>query len=164
MEEKSMLCEKIIGSLQDEKYKNLEVDYVDIEWHEAFTKLHRKTSTLGEDVGIRLDNDVLLKGLNQDDVLYADDKKVIAVNIPECEAIEVVVAKDHERQIAKVCYEIGNRHATLFRGDDDFTFLTPYNEPMLLMLSKIHGVSAKKVMSKFNFNQSISSSINNHHH
>ena len=159
-----MLCEKILGTLADEQFRELAVDYVDIEWYEAFTKLHRKISHSGEDVGIRLDNEVLTKGLNQDDVLYADDKKVIAVNIPPCEAILVKVCKDHPKQVAKVCYEIGNRHATLFWGSEDFTFLTPYNGPLLELLSKLHGVTAEKTVTKFHFKQAISSTINHHHH
>ena len=54
-----MLCEKVLGTLKDEKFRGLPVDYVDIEWYEAFTKIHRKVSSQGEDIGIRLDNDVL---------------------------------------------------------------------------------------------------------
>ena len=45
-----MLCEQILGTLSDEQFKNLKVDYVDIEWHEAFKKLHKKTSKNGVDV------------------------------------------------------------------------------------------------------------------
>ena len=33
-----MLCEQILGTLSDEQFKNLKVDYVDIEWHEAAEK------------------------------------------------------------------------------------------------------------------------------
>lgn len=159
-----MLCEKILGVLSDKEYSGKRVDYVDIEWYEAFSKLHRKVSSDGEDIGIRLDNDVLKKGLNQDDVLYVDEEKVIAVNIPACDAIEVVVRNDHPKQIAKVCYEIGNTHSSLFWGKDEFTFLAPYNEPLLEKLSKLHGVTACKKTLKFNFNDAISSTINNHHH
>lgn len=36
-----MLCEKVIGSIKDEKYKNYKVDYVNIEWHDAFKKIHK---------------------------------------------------------------------------------------------------------------------------
>ena len=159
-----MLCEKVLGTLKDEKFRGLPVDYVDIEWYEAFTKIHRKVSSQGEDIGIRLDNDVLQKGMNQDDVLYADKEKVIAVNIPPCEAILVRVRNDHPGQVAKVCYEIGNRHAVLFWGTEENTFLTPFNQPLMELLSKLHGVTAENVMTKFNFDQAISSSINNHHH
>ncbi len=159
-----MLCEKILGKIFDEPFKNKKVDYVDIEWHEAFTKLHRKVSQGGVDVGIRLDNDVLRRGLQQDDVLYADNEKVIAVNIPPCEAIKAVVAKDHPAQIAKLCYEVGNTHTSMFRGEDDYTFYIPYHEPMLNKLNQIHGVDARKVCIKFDFSKSLSSTINNHHH
>ena len=42
-----MLVEKVIGNLNDDQFKNKNVDYVDIEWHEAFKKLHKKTSKNG---------------------------------------------------------------------------------------------------------------------
>jgi urease accessory protein len=159
-----MLCEKILGKVSDEQFEGLRVDYVDIEWHEAFSRLHRKVSAEGEDVGIRMGNDILKDGLNQDDVLYADEEKVIAVNIPPCEAIRATVRKDHPRQIAKLCYEVGNTHTTMFRGEDDFTFYTPYHEALLEKILQIHGVSAEKIVTKFDFEKSLSSTINNHHH
>ena len=37
-----MLVEKVIGNINDEQFKDSNIDYVDIEWHEAFKKLHRK--------------------------------------------------------------------------------------------------------------------------
>jgi urease accessory protein len=165
-----MLCEKILGKITDEQFKNLTIDYVDIEWHEAFKKLHKKTTHSGEEIGIRLDNDILLKGLNDGDVLYADSEKAVAVNIPPCEVI--VVDVPDACLIPKVCYEIGNRHATLFYGENDMQFITPYNQPMLEMLSKIHKhkdgkcivVNAEKKIQKLNFDKAISSTVNNHTH
>ena len=68
-----------------------------------------------------------------------------------------------EKMSAKVCYEIGNRHAPLFWGEND-TFITIYNEPMLVMLQKIHGVQAEKEVLKLDFDKRISASIHNHHH
>ena len=102
-------------------------------------------------------------GLYQGDVLYADDEKNLAVNTPPCEVIRVSLTPGHEKQAAKVCYEIGNRHAPLFWGEND-TFITIYNEPMLLMLQKLHGVTAEKELKKLDFDQRISASIHNHHH
>lgn len=159
-----MLCEKVIGKLNDEKFKNYTVDYVDIDWYDAFKKLHKKTSSMGKEIGIRLDNEILTKGLNQDDVLGIEDNCVIAVNIPACEVIKVKVDENHPHIIPKVCYEIGNRHATLFYGETPFEFITPFNQPMLDMLKKIHGVTATKETMKLNFDKSISSTINNHTH
>lgn len=165
-----MLCEKILGNVSDDSYKNLYCDYVDIEWHEAFKKLHKKKSHSGIEIGIRLDNDILLRGLKQDDVLYADNERVIAVNIPPCEVI--VAEAEDSCLIPKLCYEIGNRHATLFYGESENQFITPYNEPMLEMIRKIHRhidgkcyrVTAEKKIIKLDFDKAISSSINNHTH
>ena len=169
-----MVCEKVIGKLKDVDIAGKTVEYVDIEWHEAFKKLHRKTSQSGIEVGIKLDNDILTRGLRmddsiltrglfQDDVIYDADGVVIVVNTPPCEVIEVSLAPGHEKYVAKVCYEIGNRHAPLFWGEND-TFITIYNEPMLLMLQKLHGVMAEKELKKLDFDQRISASIHNHHH
>ena len=115
----------------------------------ACEKIHKKTTDHGTELGIRMDDSILTRGLYQGDVLYADDEKIIAVNTPPCEVIRISLTPGHEKQAAKVCYEIGNRHAPLFWGEDD-TFITIYNEPMLIMLQKIHGVTATNVENQAN--------------
>ena len=152
-----MLVEKVIGNINDEQFKNSNIDYVDIEWHEAFKKLHRKTSQNGIEVGIKLDNDILTRGLRQGDVLAINEDNVIAVNIPKDKAL--VVKVDDTHLVPKVCYEIGNRHATLFEGSSHNEFITIYSEPMKEMLEKI-GANATVEEIQFDFNKSISSSIN----
>ena len=156
-----MLVEKVIGNINDDKFKNSKIDYVDIEWHEAFKKLHRKTSQNGIEVGIKLDNDILTKGLRQGDVLAVNEDSIIAVNIPKDKALVVKVDDNH--LIPKVCYEIGNRHATLFEGNNHNEFITVYSEPMKEMLEKI-GVNVTIENVQFDFNKSISASINAHQH
>ena len=155
-----MLVEKVIGNINDEQFKNSNIDYVDIEWHEAFKKLHRKTSQSGIEVGIKLDNDILTRGLRQGDVLAINEDNVIAVNIPKDKAL--VVKVDDTHLVPKVCYEIGNRHATLFEGSSHNEFITIYSEPMKEMLEKIGANATEEI--QFDFNKSISSSINAHHH
>ena len=156
-----MLVKKVIGNINDEQFKNSNIDYVDIEWHEAFKKLHRKTSQSGIEVGIKLDNDILTRGLRQGDVLAINEDNVIAVNIPKDKAL--VVKVDDTHLVPKVCYEIGNRHATLFEGSSHNEFITIYSEPMKEMLEKI-GANVTVEEIQFDFNKSISSSINAHHH
>ena len=138
-----MVCEQILGKLSKFDTSGKTIEYVDIEWHEAFKKIHKKTTDHGTELGIRMDDSILTRGLYQGDVLYADDEKIIAVNTPPCEVIRVSLTPGHEKQAAKVCYEIGNRHAPLFWGEND-TFITIYNEPMLLMLQKLHGYGRKR--------------------
>ena len=156
-----MLVEKVIGNINDERFKNKNVDYVDIEWHEAFKKLHKKTSQSGIEVGIKLDNDILTRGLRQGDILAMNEDNIIAVNIPKDKAL--VVKVDDTHLVPKVCYEIGNRHATLFEGNNHNEFITIYSEPMKEMLEKI-GANVTVEELQFDFNKSISSSINAHHH
>lgn len=158
-----MVCEKILGKLSDIDVTGKTVEYVEIEWHEAFKKLHRKETNSGREVGIRMDDEVLTRGLFQDDVIYMDDELVVAVQTPPCEVIEVSLTPGHHMMGAKVCYEIGNRHAPLFWGDNG-TYITIYDEPMLAMLAKIHGVVAEKKVAKLNFDKRISAAIHNHHH
>lgn len=159
-----MLCERVLGTLSEMDTKGKTIDTVDIEWHEAFKKIHRKTSAGGLDVGIRMDDSILTRGLRQNDVLFVDESTVLAVNIPPCKAIQAKVRHDHPSQIAKLCYEVGNTHTTMFRGSDNFTFYIPYHEPLMEKLSKIHGVTVETVIMRFDFDKSLSSTINNHHH
>ena len=124
-----MLVEKVIGNINDERFKNKNVDYVDIEWHEAFKKLHKKTSQGGIEVGIKLDNDILTRGLRQGDILAMNEDNIIAVNIPKDKAL--VVKVDDTHLVPKVCYEIGNRHATLFEGSNHNEFITTQSKNKL---------------------------------
>lgn len=159
-----MISEKVLGNLKEEKFKKLKVDYVDFEWHETYKKLHRKITHSGIEIGLRLNNDVLLHGIKQDDVLYVNDNTVVAANILPCEAIIIDIDREHSFMIAKVCYEIGNKHASLFRGENDLQFITPYNEPTRVMLEKLHGVKVNVKEVKLDFMKSVSKAVHNHTH
>ena len=50
------------------------------------------------------------------------------------------------------------------RLEEEGTFLTPYNEPMLVMLKKLPGVTAEKQMRKLDFANRISTGGHSHHH
>ena len=72
-----MLCCEVLGNLGDHGFAaglgDFDVDHVDIDWHEAFKKLHRKTSEQGREVGIHLGDWVLSRGLSDGDVLGVVD-------------------------------------------------------------------------------------------
>lgn len=159
-----MVIEKILGKIQNFDVVGKQIEYVDIDWYEAYKKVHRKVTDTGRELGIRLDDSVFKTGLVTGDVLYVDESTLIVVNTPACEAILVTIAKNHPQQVAKVCYEIGNRHAPLFWGTEPMTFVTPYNEPMFKMLNSLHGVSAEKKILQFDFNRQISATVSSHHH
>ncbi len=160
------LCEKILGTLSDEKFAGMEVDYVDIEWHEAFKKLHKKTSHAGREVGVQLGNEILIRGLKPDDVLCVDGNTAIAVNIPD--TLAFVINAENAHMATKVAYEIGNTHSSVFWGDSDFEFVVPQmaqhvNKPMKALMEKI-GVKVELKTVTLDFKKSISSTINAHTH
>ena len=159
-----MLCEKILGRADQTDLSGRQLDYVNIEWYEAFKKIHKKVTDKGEEVGIRLDDTVLSRGLYEGDILYLDKERALVVHTPKCMVIRVKVDENHPHMAAKVCYEIGNRHAPLFYGEEENTFITPYNEPMYLMLEKLHGVTATKEIQRLDFDRRISAAVHNHHH
>ena len=159
-----MLCEQVLGKLNEFDTTGKEIETVDIEWHEAFKRIHKKNTDKGTEVGIRMDDSILSRGLYQDDVIYADDEKLVVVNTPPCEVIRVTLIPGHEKMSAKVCYENWKPSCTAFFWGENDTFITIYNEPMLVMLEKIHGVKAEKEVMKLDFDKRISASIHNHHH
>lgn len=159
-----MLCEIILGRADQTDLSGRQLDYVNIEWFEAFKKIHKKVTDKGEEVGIRLDDTVLSRGLYEGDILYLDKERALVVHTPKCMVIRVKVDENHPHMAAKVCYEIGNRHAPLFYGEEENTFITPYNEPMYLMLEKLHGVTATKEIQRLDFDRRISAAVHNHHH
>ena len=72
--------------------------------------------------------------------------------------------RDSPEMTAKVCYEIGNRHASLFCGRDRNSFITPYSEPMLRMLNQIPGISVTVKQAKLDFDKRISAGVSAHAH
>lgn len=92
-----MLCEQVLGKLNEFDTTGKEIETVDIEWHEAFKRIHKKNTDKGTEVGIRMDDSILSRGLYQDDVIYADDEKLVVVNTPPCEVIRVTLIRDMRR-------------------------------------------------------------------
>ena len=159
-----IVCETIKGNLRHGGFEGYRTDYVDIEWHEAYKRIHQKKTQGGIEIGIRLGPDNLVKGLREGDVLWQEGRDIIAVHIPPCEVIVIDVDAHHPRMAHKVCYEIGNKHAALMWGDGELQFITPYNEPTLQLLKKLHGVRAEKDVRCLDFDKAISATVSSHTH
>lgn len=134
-----MVIEKILGNIADYPLEGRTVDKVAIEWYELDKKLLRKTSATGEEVGIRLETH-----LHEGDVLYADEKKVMVVDILPCELTTVEVHTMQE--MGRLCFELGNRHLSLSIGEREVS--VPYDEPTFAYLEKL-GFAPKKQIAKF---------------
>lgn len=160
-----MLCEKILGTLSEPQYKGKLVDYVDIDWHETYNKLLRKTSRAGRDVAIRLGDEVLKTGMKPGDILGIDeDGTLIVVDVLPADVLIVTLTEPTPFNVAKAAYEIGNCHAPLFAGQEEFQFVTIFNEPMEHLLHHLHGVKVEQKTEKLDFSKQISSIVGHGHH
>jgi urease accessory protein len=155
-----MLCEKILGSLS--QFPGKQVDYVPIEWYETHKRLHKKMSSGGAEIAIRLGDEALSRGLRQDDVLGVERDRVYAVDVPAFDVL--VIRVDDPRMAETVCWEIGNKHAPLFWGETAGEFITPYDMPIENLLHRFHGVRVEKQRRKVDFTRTVSSAASDHSH
>ena len=164
-----MICEKILGKISDPQFSGKTIDYVDFEWHETYSKLHRKTSRAGRDVAISLDDSILKIGIKPGDVLGLDsDGTVIAADVLPVEILSVKVGNPAFFNGAKAAYEIGNCHAPLFFGKSDGELVTIYTEPMERLLKGLasggYSLEIEKRTEKLDFSKQISSIVGHSHH
>ena len=161
-----MIYTKIIGKISDADFQNKPVDYVDFEWHETYSKLHRKSSRSGRDVAISLDDSILKIGIKPGDVFGVDsDGTVIAADVLATDVLSVKLENPGFLSTSKVAYEIGNCHAPLFAGKEEGELITIFNEPMQKLLEGLHGISLKieKRNEKLDFSKQISSIVGHGH-
>lgn len=137
-----MIIEQALGAIQEENFKNLSIDYLDMEWFNTHKKIERKVTRAGREVGIRMNHEMSHRGWHSDDVLYVDNETAIVINILPAKCLKITVT-DPEK-LVKLCYEIGNRHAPFFYGSTKSEFLTPYERPMETLITKL-GLSVQTV-------------------
>lgn len=148
-----MLIEKVIGNLTDYPVGDRKIDRVMLEWYELDKKILRRQSQAGEEVGIRIENH-----LHEGDVLYADEQKVLVVDLRPCQLTEVAV---HSRkEMGRLCFELGNRHLSLAIEEDNVRI--PYDEPTFQYLQKL-GFAPVKVEEKFS-HFTVCHAHGDHHH
>ena len=117
-----------LGTLKSLETDNRTIDWLQLEWYETGKRILHKQTTSGKALTLKFLKEA--PNLQQDDVLYADDKVVIAIVILPCDVIVIEPASMY--QTAAVCYEIGNKHLPLFYEGD--TLLIPYEAPIFRML------------------------------
>lgn len=124
-----MLIQEKIGHISSYAAAGRRLDMLPIEWYETRKKIMRRQTREGRELSLKFlqENPALADG----DVLYADDRLVVAVEILACETL--VIRMTAPRQTAAACYEIGNRHLPLFLDADDL--LVPAEEPLFRWLS-----------------------------
>jgi urease accessory protein len=122
----SIIIKEKLGRFRNANTKQVEKLY--LEWFETGKRILHKQTSAGRPVVMKFLRENPL--LSHDDVVYEDEQTVVVIDILPCEAIAVAPANMFE--MARLCYEIGNKHLPLFY--DDGTLLIPYDEPLFKWL------------------------------
>ena len=162
-----------LGNLNDPSYELLlrrelggvfETDELLLDWDQADARTFVGVTELGRAVDIRLgivDGDRLADG----DVLAIDHSGAVpvavVVRLRSAEVYLVEVDRMDPIALAHVCWEIGNMHAPLFRGDsDEYTvrMYTPLQPVLGRMLRAIEGARISVVSCELDAGRRFASS------
>lgn len=116
------------GNLVSLNTKGRPIDRLQLEWYKTNKRIVHKATTGGHKISIKFlkENPDWKEG----DIVFADDKNWISVEIIPCEAI--VLTPDTIIEAAAISYEIGNKHLPLFYENNEL--LVPYDPPLLRLL------------------------------
>ncbi|MDU8576691.1 hypothetical protein RX398_04765 [Collinsella aerofaciens] len=162
-----------LGNLNDPSYELLlrrelggvfEVDELLLDWDQADARLFVGVTELGRTVNARLDatdGERLADG----DVLAVDRTGtvpvVVVVRLRSAEVYLVEVDRMDPIALAHACWEIGNMHAPLFRGDSDehtVRMYTPVQPVLGRMLRGVEGVRLSVVTRELDASRRFASS------
>lgn len=162
-----------LGNLNDPSYELLlrrelggvfEVDELLLDWDQADARLFVGVTELGRTVNARLDatdGERLADG----DVLAVDRTGTVpvavVVRLRSAEVYLVEVDRMDQIALAHACWEIGNMHAPLFRGDSDehtVCMYTPVQPVLGRMLRGIGGVRLSVVTRELDASRRFASS------
>lgn len=162
-----------LGNLNDPSYELLlrrelggvfETDELLLDWDQADARTFVGVTELGRAVNIRLgvvDDDRLADG----DVLAIDRSGTVpvavVVRLRSAEVYLVEVDRMDPIALAHVCWEIGNMHAPLFRGDSDeyaVRMYTPLQPVLGRMLRAIEGARISVVSRELDAGRRFASS------
>lgn len=162
-----------LGNLNDPSYELLlrremggifEVDELLLDWDQADTRLFVGVTELGRTVNARLDatgGERLADG----DVLAIDRAGAVpvavVVRLRSAEVYLVEVDRMDPIALAHACWEIGNMHAPLFRGDSDehtVRMYTPVQPVLGRMLRGVEGVRLSVVTRELDADRRFASS------
>ena len=162
-----------LGNLNDPSYELLlrrelggvfEVDELLLDWDQADARLFVGVTELGRTVNARLDatdGERLADG----DVLAVDRTGAVpvavVVRLRSAEVYLVEVDRMDPIALAHACWEIGNMHAPLFRGDSDehtVRMYTPVQPVLGRMLRGVEGVRLSVVTRELDASRRCASS------
>jgi len=155
-----MLINKIIGNIyiDAKKWSDYARDYLELEWHELPKRILRKTTIANHEIGIKFDNNT--HTMSDGDILAIINTTLIVIRVKPNECLALIAQNNFE--LAKMCYEIGNRHVPLFIDEENNQrLLLPMDKPLQLLLEKM---GFKPVHTTAKLTKPLSTFSNSHSH
>lgn len=162
-----------LGNLNDPSYELLlrrelggvfEIDELLLDWDQADTRAFVGMTELGRTVNVQLDA-ADVERLVDGDVLAVDRTGAlpvaVVVRLRSAEVYLVEVDRMDPIALAHACWEIGNMHAPLFRGDSDehtVRMYTPVQPVLGRMLRGVEGVRLSVVTRELDAGRRFASS------
>ncbi|RGI66479.1 hypothetical protein DXD94_08315 [Collinsella sp. TM10-22] len=162
-----------LGNLNDPSYELLlrrelggvfETDELLLDWDQADTRAFAGMTELGRTVNVQLDA-ADVERLADGDVLAVDRTGAVpvavVVRLRSAEVYLVEIDRMDPIALAHACWEIGNMHAPLFRGDSDehtVRMYTPVQPVLGRMLRGIEGVRLSVVTRELDAGRRFASS------
>ncbi|MCX2682888.1 urease accessory protein UreE [Campylobacter sp. MIT 21-1685] len=135
-----MIIERILGNIHQEIVQGFEVDKVELEWFNAFRRIHRFETKQGEVFAVRLKQN---KGLNDGDILFKEKGRIIIVCIVP--VVTLCVRLEGLCAVAGLCYELGNLHTALFFLPQNMEFQIPFQAHLQKVLERLNLSFEKKM-------------------
>ena len=152
-----MIIEAIVGNLQDFQVENRRIEKVVLD-RDRLSKPHQKLTTQSGDVfGLSLPHGCVL---NPGDVIYADEEKVVAIELEAEDAL--VIRPEGQMQWARAAYNIGNMHQTAFIQED--CIVTPYDAILESVMQRLGVQCEKDVRPIDGVRANVSQHEGHHHH
>ncbi|KAA6439883.1 urease accessory protein UreE [Dyadobacter flavalbus] len=120
---------QIVGNAANLFLDNRELDILDLDWFDTGKTTLRKKTRSGKDIAIRKNLIPLVDG----DIIYMDQQIAIAINILPCSCI--VFKPGNFKEMATICFEIGNKHIPLFISEDA-EIIVEFEQPLFRLLER----------------------------
>lgn len=117
------------GNVADITLGDKATDILDLDWFDANKTTLRKRTRSGQEIGIRKDSAPLQDG----DIIYNENDKVIIINILPCACI--ILKPKNFRDMATICFEIGNKHIPVFITEIG-EVLVEFEQPLYRILER----------------------------
>lgn len=124
--------DRVIANLYDDakRYSNCKIDILQLEWYDTTKRILRMLTDTGREIAIHhLEQEQLYHG----DIIYQEGKDIIVVQIVPSACI--VFQPATLRDMAIVCFEIGNKHIPVFINKDKEVIIA-FESPLYRFLKR----------------------------